>query len=319
MTNNIFKVLLPVTLLITVLSTLAPNNIFSFLDSSSMLITSLLVLSIGWYLTLNIYKKEEGNKEDIVARRMLLAVTFALPILAMIFSPSFLYPYIVGKAFVFRFLAIVGFASFVYLALTHSEYKPRISPYVLGSGVFALAMLISTIFSMDPSRSFWSNYERMEGYIALLSTFALIISITTARLKEIEWRRVFMVQLYVSTFVSALGVLQKLVEVLGLKVGSLPIISLCLSQGAACRVDSTLGNSIYLGIYAALTFWLIIYVIFSRKIQGYLLPSLAILQLLAVYFSGTRGVWLGMFLGAVVLMMTRYWVSGNKVAVRNTL
>ena len=152
MTNNIFKVLLPLTLLVTLVTTFSPGTL-SFLDSFSMVITSLLVLSIGWFLTWGVYEQ----KDEIVARRMLLAVTFALPILAMVFSPSFLYPYIVGKAFIFRFLAVVGFASFIYLALTHTEYKPRVSPYVLGFGAFALAMLVSVLFSMDPSRSFWSN------------------------------------------------------------------------------------------------------------------------------------------------------------------
>ncbi len=318
MTNNIFKALLPITLLVTLVTTFSPGTLSS-LDSYSMIITSLLVLSIGWFLTLGVYKNEENGKDEIVARRMLLAVTFSLPLLAMIFSPSFLYPYIVGKAFVFRFLAIVGFSSFVYLALTNTEYKPRVSPYVFGFGVFTLAMLVSVLFSMDSVRSFWSNYERMEGYIELFSVFAVIVAITSARLKEIEWKRVFMVHVYVSTFVSGMGVLQKLVQVIGLNVGNLPIIGLCISQGSACRVDSTLGNSIYLGIYAALTFWLIVYVYYSRKIGGYLLPALAFLNLLAVYFSGTRGVWLGMVLGFGVAVITWLYEKKNYKAVVGTV
>lgn len=318
MTNNIFKALLPITLMITLATTFSPGSL-SFLDSYSMITTSLLVLSIGWVLTLGVYIKEDGAKPEIVARRMLLAVTFSLPILAMLFSPSFLYPYIVGKAFVFRFLAIVGFASFIYLAFTNIDYKPRISPYVFGFGVFTLAMFISVLFSMDPVRSFWSNYERMEGYIELFSVFAIIVAMTSARLKEVEWRRVFMVQLYVSTFVSGMGIFQKLAQVLSLSVSKLPVVGLCFSQGSACRIDSTLGNSIYLGIYAALTFWLIVYVIFSRKIKGYLLPSLALLNLVAVYYSGTRGVWLGMLSGLVVAIITWFVQKKNYKAAAGTV
>jgi hypothetical protein len=102
-------------------------------------------------------------------------------------------------------------------------------------------------------------------------------------------------------------------------LSALPILGLCFSQGAGCRVDSTLGNSIYLGIYAALTFWLIIFAIFGKKVKGNLLIVLAAINLLAVYFSGTRGVMLGMFLGLIVLVVSKYWFDGNKKAVAATI
>lgn len=262
----------------------------------------------------------KNSNEYVTGRHVGLAAIFAVPLVAIVFAPSFLYPYIVGKAFTFRFLLIIAFASLAYLSFADERYRPKVTPFLVGSFLFTFVMGVATLFSMDASRSFWSNYERMEGYINLLFLFILGLTATSFRLKDIEWNRLFTIHIWVSTIVSGLGVLQYFVGALQLKnFASAPIISLCLSQGAACRVDSTLGNSIYLGIYSALTFWLIVYAIFGKKVKGNLLPFLAALNLVAVYFSGTRGVWVGMLAGLGVLMISKYWFDGNKKAVAGTI
>lgn len=318
MLDKILKGLLPVTIIISVVQTISPFGVLSFLDQYSMIVTSLMVYSLGWVVTSFVFRKNDSNYS--LGRHIGLAAVMSVPIVAIIFVPSFLYPYIVGKAFTFRFLAIISLCSSLYLFFTDENFKLKGTPFVIGYSAFVIAMALATIFSMDPSRSFWSNYERMEGYINLISLFILAISAASLKISELEWKRIFTVHIWISSIVSSLGVLQYVTGILGLKVfGQLPILSLCLSSGANCRVDSTLGNSIYLGIYAALTFWLIIFAIFGKRVRGNLLPVLAGINLLAVYFSGTRGVWLGLLLGLGVLLVTKYWFDGNKKAVAVTI
>lgn len=313
MLDKIIKGSLPVALIITIASTVWPNGPLSILNQFSMIVSSVLVYSIGWWISGFVYKKDA---EYSLARHIGLAALFAVPILAIVFAPSFLYPYIVGKGFIFRFLSIIAFVSFIYLGFTDDRFRPRITPFVAAFTLFLICMGLSTIFSIDPGRSFWSNYERMDGYINMLALFALLMPATTLRLKELEWAKLFKIHVVVASIISLVGIFQYVIGALSLKgFASLPILSLCLSQGSACRVDSTLGNSIYLGIYAALTFWLIIYAIFVKRAKGNLLPILAGVHLLAVYFSGTRGVWAGMALGLVVLLVSKYWFDGNKKAV----
>lgn len=318
MLNKILYGAFPISLLIVLYQALVPSNMLSFLDPYSMILNCIVVYSLGWILSSFVYK--QTDQDYSLPRHIGIAALFAIPVVAIIFVPSYLYPYIVGKGFIFRFLAIVAFFAFVYLSITDEKYRPKVTPFVFGYFVFVFFMGLSTIFSMDPSRSFWSNYERMEGYINVISLFALILAATTLRLKELEWSRIFGVHMWVSGIVSSLGVLQYAIGSMGLSnFSSLPIVSLCLSQGAACRVDSTLGNSIYLGIYAALTFWLIMYAIFVKKVKGNVLPVLAAINLVAVYFSGTRGVWVGMILALGVLMVSKYYFDGNRKAVIGTI
>ncbi len=317
MVDKILKGAFPVTLIITLVQVVSPGAL-SFLNPLGMVINSVLIYSIGWLVSSFVYNKR--SEDYSLARHIGLASLFAIPIVAMIFVPTFLYPYIVGKAFTFRFLAIISLCSLIYITATDDKYRLKATPFLVASSIFAIVMALATIFSIDPSRSFWSNYERMEGYINLISLFAVAVSATSLRLREVEWNKIFTIHMWVAGFVSGLGILQYLVGVMGMSnfAGS-PIISLCLTQGTSCRVDSTLGNSIYLGIYAALTFWLIIYAIFGKKVRGNLLPVLAVLNLLAAWFSGTRGVILGIIAGAMVLLVSKFWFDGNKKAVAGTI
>lgn len=241
MLDKILKVLLPISLIIIIIQTISPSGSLSFLNPVGMLITSVFFYSLGWLISSFVYSKNDSNYS--LARHIGLAAIITIPFVAMIFVPSFLYPYIVGKAFVFRFLAIIALCSLIYLSLMEEQYRPRITPFLVGFSALAFTMLLSTIFSMDPERSFWSNYERMEGYINLLALFVLAISATSLRIKDLEWERIFQTHIWVSSFVSIIAVLQYFVGILKLSnFSGLPIINLCLSQGAACRVDATLGS-----------------------------------------------------------------------------
>jgi tetratricopeptide (TPR) repeat protein len=317
MLDKILKYSLPLQVFIIIYSAVLPDSIFSFLNDFSMTLLAITVFSFGWLIAGYIYPKDKNYK---MARHIALAAIFATPILAIVFTPSFLYPYIVGKGFVFRFIAITAFLSSLYLSLTEVEYRPRLTSFFYGYLALVVTMGLATIFSMDVSRSFWSNFERMEGYINVISLFALLYALINVRLTELEWSKIFKVHVWISGLVSFVAILQYLIGLLSLKgFASLPILNLCVSTGVNCRVDATLGNSIYLGLYAALSFWLILYAIFAEKVKSKWLKVLLFVHLLAVLFSGTRGVWVGMLLGTIVLFISKFWFDGNKRAVAITI
>lgn len=321
MIDKIIKYSLPVTLLILIVQVVSGGSTLQFLNPFGMLILGLCVYSIGWWVADFLYSENVVPERDFsFSRKVALAAIFAVPIVAIIFTPSYLYPYIVGKGFVFRLLAIIAVLGTIYTMFTHEEYKPRLTPFLLGSFAFALAMGVATLFSIDTTRSFWSNFERMEGYINVLFLFGLAFSVVTMRLKELEWEKLFKVHLWISGIISTFAILQYVVGQLKMAgLASLPILNLCLNTGSSCRVDATLGNSIYLGLYAALSFWLVIFAIFAKRVNSTVLQLLAGVHLLTVYFSGTRGVWLGMLIGLVVLYVSKYYFDGNKKAVVGTI
>src|SRR3989344_3652536 len=84
---------------------------------------------------------------------------FILPFIPLIVIPSIFFPYITGKNFLFRAVVEVVGTLWLALAILKREYRPRPTAVFWAlSGLIAVAIL-STAFSVDPFRSFWSNFE----------------------------------------------------------------------------------------------------------------------------------------------------------------
>jgi hypothetical protein len=159
MIDKVVKYSLLVTLLILIVQTFSGGGSLQFLNPFGMLILGLCVYSIGWWVADFLYSENIVPEKDFsFSRKVALAAIFATPIVAIIFTPSYLYPYIVGKGFIFRMLSIVAVLGTVYTVFTHADYKPRLTPFILGSFFFTLAMGIATLFSIDSTRSFWSLF-----------------------------------------------------------------------------------------------------------------------------------------------------------------
>src|SRR3989344_4352205 len=159
---------------------------------------------------------------------------FLIPFIPFLVSSSLFFPFITTKAFTFRIIVEVIFALWLLLSLLDSSYRPKKSLVLYA--VFGLLFIIglADLFGVAPVKSFWSNFERMEGYVALihLGMFFIVIS---SMFKEVDWKRWW----GASLIASFLMVLYCLLQLTGLKA---------INQGGV-RVDGTFGNAIYLAVY----------------------------------------------------------------------
>ncbi|MEK7108921.1 MAG: hypothetical protein AAB919_00600, partial [Patescibacteria group bacterium] len=88
---------------------------------------------------------------------------------------SLFFPYITGKNFAFRILVEVALLGYTLLALRDPKYRPRASWIMWAALALVAWMGLATLASVDPVKSFWSNFERMEGYINLLHLFVWFV------------------------------------------------------------------------------------------------------------------------------------------------
>src|SRR3989338_7390340 len=100
-------------------------------------------------------------------RGIVLAGIFALPFIVFIVAESLFFPFITGKNFAFRIIVEVMSGAWLALALVNPIYRPRRS-WLLG----AFALLVTVVALADalgvyPFKSFWSNFERMDGWVTL--------------------------------------------------------------------------------------------------------------------------------------------------------
>ena len=239
-----------------------------------------------------------------VLRWIVLTGIFVLPFIVLIVAQSLFFPYITGKNFAFRYIVEIITGAWLALALVQEKYRPRQS-WILGAfAVFVLIMAIADAQGANPFKSFWSNYERMDGWVTLIHVFAYTVVAASVINSEKIWRLLFQVSLGVSVFAGMYGFFQ-LAGYTALGEGG--------QAGLSARIDGTFGNPIYLAVYMlfhvfiAALLWYQMWMV--RRRGERLASSLAygaiiLLDSLVLFFTGTRGTILGLIGGALISALT---------------
>lgn len=230
---------------------------------------------------------------SINTKRLLTYTVFA-SLLAVVLVPLiktnlFLFPFITGKNFLFRLVVEVGFASWLILIMRHPEYRPRRSPLLWAVLVFVSATALSTIFGVNPYRSFWSNYERMEGLVTFLHLGAFFLMASSMLRAKAEELLFFRTSLGVSLLLSFYGLLQW--------------FGVLKTYQSATRVEATIGNSAYLAMYLlfhiAIAAWL--WSKSSRsKGNSFLYGGIVLFEVFILFLTQTRGTLLGLVAALLV-------------------
>ncbi len=230
---------------------------------------------------------------------IILAGLFTIPFVPLIVSPSLFFPFITGKAFIFRLIVEIIFAAWLVLAMRDKSYRPKFS-WILGSiFIFLLVIAAADFFAQNPFKAFWSNFERMEGYITLLHLGAFfVVMISVLKTREL-WNKLLATSLGVSFMMAIYSFLQ----IAG---------KITINQGGV-RVDGTLGNASYLAIYMVfhIFFAALLFVRFKEKWQKVLLGIVALMDLIVLYFTATRGAILG-FIGGVIITFIYLLLKSKK-------
>lgn len=200
-----------------------------------------------------------------------------IPFLPLYVSSSMLFPFITGKNFAFRIIVEIVFALWAGLAILRQEFRPRLTPLFKAATIFIVILFLADLFSPNPYRSFFSNYERMEGFMMLFHLylyFVMLVSVFKGR----DWMIFFHSTLAASIIVSYIALLQKL----GYRV----------SLQGGFRVDSTIGNPTYLAAYLMFHIWtllLLIYNFWKKRWAVLIYSAILCFELVIIYFTATRG------------------------------
>ena len=248
-----------------------------------------------------------------VLRWSVIAGIFLLPFVPMIVATSMFFPYITGKNFAFRIIVECIAVAWLCLALVDARWRPKRS-WILGIfALFILVMAIADAHGAYPFKSFWSNFERMDGWITIAHTFVYFVVATAVIRNEEIWRKLFQTSLVVSVGLSAYGLLQVLgVAALGQGAGS----------GLVARIDSTFGNPIYLAVYMLFHVFIAAMLIFQEWGQRWsvnnrlcIAGGIAFLTLYDLFTTNATGelylwwiVFMTMITGVLFLQRTYFFV-----------
>lgn len=235
-----------------------------------------------------------------------LAALLLTPFLVL--GKSAIFPFIVGKFFIFRAGVEILLAFAVPLWIASPAHRPP-RRLVLLLGVFFAVMGLSVIFGVDAHRSFWSNHERMTGMYSLLhfGVYALMLSSVFRNWEEWSW--FFRAAVAVSAIEASIAILQRV-------SGHLFFIA---EPGG--RVWGTLGNYLYLANYMAFHLYLIflLWVHEDRRAWKLGYGIVAALDFFAFLFADSRGAAVALVgsifvLGVIYLLRMRGRVRTAAVA-----
>ena len=233
-----------------------------------------------------------------IAKWKVLVGIWALLLIPFFVANSMFFPYISGKNFAFRIIVEIIFAVWLYLAFADVKYRPRFS-WLLGAVMLFVAIMgVADIFGEAPMKAFWSNFERMDGWVTSIHLLMLMIVLGSVMNTEKMWMWLFRSSVIMSVIMSAY------------------VLKEWLTTGTD-RVSVTLGNPIYVAIYFLFNFFFALILLYKDVIvknEGkekelknifsnwltYAYILVAILCGWGIWRTATRGVIIGLLGGLVV-------------------
>lgn len=214
-----------------------------------------------------------------------------IPFLPLYVSSGLLFPFITGKNFTFRIIIELCFLIWIGLAVFHKELRPRLSLLLRAVTIFIVVLFLADLFGPNPYRSFFANYERMEGFMMLGHLYLYFLMLVSVFRKR-DWIVFFHITLLSSVIVAFIGLLQWF----GYQV----------SIQGGFRVDSTIGNPTYLAAYLMFHLWLaliLLYQFWSTTWTRFVYSAVFLFELLILIFTATRGAFMALLIAWMALLV----------------
>ncbi len=234
----------------------------------------------------------------------IFAGLFTTLVIPFIVPSGMYFPFIAGKGFMFRIIVEIITGLYVILAFLDPAYRPKMSWISKAVVAFGLALLIADALGVNAYKSFWSNYERMEGFV-LIVHLALYYFVASAVLHTKGlWNKFWNASLIASVIMAGYGMFQ-LFGVLEIHQGGV-------------RLDGTFGNASYFAIYLVFHIFLSLMLLSQTKVkwQRWLYGLAAAFEVVMLYFTATRGAILGLIGGLIIAALLFVWKGKEYVRVR---
>ncbi|MDP2676990.1 MAG: O-antigen ligase family protein [bacterium] len=226
---------------------------------------------------------------------------YALPFVLLVVSKDAFFPFITTKNFLFRgIVEIVAAAWIGLLIINFRQYWPKKSLVFIAFSALIGAAFLATIFSVDPSYSFWSNFERMEGMISYIHLFLLFLALAGTFHRRKDWFALFGVSIVVSVIMASYGLLE--------------YFGVINTFADSSRIIATLGNPLYVAAYLTFHVFLLAFLFFYTKNKHLriLFACLILFELIAFFLTGSRGAFLGIVGGLGAMLFLSLFLTREK-------
>jgi len=226
---------------------------------------------------------------SLILKWIIFVGTGLILLTPLIVDESFFFLFVAPKSLYFMALVEIIFTAWLILIIFEKKYRPKFNLLFLFIVLFFGILVLAGIFGVNPSRSFWSYYERMTGLLMWFHLLALFLVLSSFFQEESHWEKIFGISVGVSVIVSLIALKNVAFSAKGVWF---------LSKDGA-----TLGNSSFLGSYLVFNIFLAFYLFFKKKdfkIKTILITA-GILGILALFFTEARASFLSVIVGLFLL------------------
>jgi O-antigen ligase/tetratricopeptide (TPR) repeat protein len=212
---------------------------------------------------------------------------FVIPFLTLFVADNYFFPYITGKNFAFRIIIELVFAAWFVLMLLEAKYRPKFSWILVSFGSLLGVMFFANLFGNHPQSSFWSNFERMDGYVTLVHVFLFVFLLGSV----FTTKKIWLYFLNTTLGVAAIAAIYGLAQYSG------------MTENYTGRIDSYLGNAAYMAVYMLFHIFIALWLFVESKVnfQRVVYGLLAIFFIFTLLGTGTRGTFIGLIVGLFVM------------------
>lgn len=240
-----------------------------------------------------------------------------VPLTAIIVTPSTLFPFIVGKYVIFRGLvdlAIIAATLGVLFRVEEAEeFLFRLkgffkSPLGLALTIFSAIFILAGFLGVNPSFSFWSNFERGEGGLQMFHLLAWGVLMVSLLKERKDWHRLFSISVIATGLICIYGFLA------GSGVGGFVGDRF---KNPSFRFQGSIGNPAYVAAYLIFSLVWALILLRARIVAKKLLEPVGVGLMVLIgifiwvfFLAQTRGAFLG--LAAAVVAGLGYLGFHNK-------
>lgn len=239
----------------------------------------------------------------------IIGLLFALLFTPLVVATSLYFPYVTGKVFAFRIITTIALILWLVLVISKPQFLPKKSCIIALSGLFVFWLAIANFFGSDVQNSFFSNFERMEGWFTHLYLFVYLIIASSVLQSEKKWTWFLNTSIVVAN-----------------------IIALKATFDSQLRTQVFLGNSTYVAIYVLFNLFFAVllgYRLIKKKTKEDALKIFGIIYYISsillftyvIFRTQTRGTVLALVFSSIlflILSAISYW-KNKKVRIASVI
>jgi len=207
-----------------------------------------------------------------------------------IFSQNFYSPFIFPKTIFFQSIIEIVLVAYVVLNIFSNKYRPRLNILNISIIIFFVIIFITSLTGVNFEKSFWNNFERMNGLFTLLHVFVFFVILSSIFKKREDWEKFFTVSI----------------------LTGISIIFFVLFTGQDINGFSTMGNSSFLAAYLLFDIFFAIILFLIKSGIWKIFYGLSLLVLIpSLLISDCKGAIVSFFVG-LFLFLLEYFIFFQK-------